>query len=50
MIIDDDLTKPILPSKIKLRKGDLGLAREGQFVLLVAGFGNREPSVTVLPV
>src|ERR1700722_14661774 len=29
---------------------DLGLAQEGQTILLLAGFGNREPSVTVLPV
>jgi pyruvate kinase len=29
---------------------ELELACEGQFILLVAGFGKREPSVTVLPV
>jgi pyruvate kinase len=29
---------------------DLGLAEEGQTILLLAGFGKREPSVTVLPV
>jgi hypothetical protein len=28
----------------------LGLADEGQTILLLAGFGKREPSVTVLPV
>jgi pyruvate kinase len=29
---------------------DLGLAEEGQTILLLAGFGKREPNVTVLPV
>jgi pyruvate kinase len=29
---------------------DLGLAEEGHTILLLAGFGKREPSVTVLPV
>jgi pyruvate kinase len=29
---------------------ELGLAREGEFILLLAGFGRREPTVTALPV
>jgi pyruvate kinase len=29
---------------------ELGLAREGQYVLLVAGFGEKEPMITALPV
>jgi pyruvate kinase len=29
---------------------ELGLADDGQFILLVAGFGKREPMITVLPV
>jgi hypothetical protein len=29
---------------------ELGLADEGQVILLLAGFGKGEPSITVLPV
>jgi pyruvate kinase len=29
---------------------ELGLAREGQFILLLAGFGEGEPMITALPV
>ena len=29
---------------------ELGLAEEGQIILLLAGFGKREPMITVLPV
>jgi pyruvate kinase len=48
LIKPSEFEQPHAPARRLVR--ELGLATEGQFILLVAGFGKREPCVTVLPV